>query len=70
MKCFICGAFVEDEESLLNHIREVHNDKLEPTNDNPNGYTAEQLWYHEKNKYKLKNIGVCACGRIKPWNND
>lgn len=70
MKCFICGAFVEDEESLLNHIREVHNDKLEPTDDNPNGYTAEQLWYHEKNKYKLKNIGVCACGRIKPWNQD
>ena len=37
MKCFICGAFVEDEESLLNHIREVHVDKLEPTNDNSHG---------------------------------
>ena len=71
MKCFICGIQVEDEEELINHIKEKHDDKLEPSNDNPDGYTAEQLWYHEKNKYKLKNIGVCPyCSGRKPWNEE
>ena len=53
MKCFICGKqHIKDEEELLQHIKDEHDDKLEPSNDNPDGFTAEQLWYHEKNKYK------------------
>ena len=70
MKCFICKQEVGTEEELIQHIKEVHNDMLVPTNTHPDGHTAEQLWYHEKNKYKLKNIGVCACGRLKPWDKD
>lgn len=71
MKCFICGKSVQDEEELLQHIKDDHDDKLEPSNENPDGFTAEQLWYHEKNKYKLKNIGVCPyCSGRKPWNQD
>lgn len=70
MKCYICKQEVGSEEELIEHIKTVHDDLLAPTDSNPDGYTAEQLWYHEKNKYKLKSIGVCACGRLKPWDKD
>lgn len=69
MKCFLCDKVVENEEELIQHIKDDHDDKLAPTNTHPEGFTAEQLWYHEKNKkYNNANLGLChVCGRPKPW---
>jgi len=72
MKCFICGVSVEgDEEALAKHIEEVHSDMLKPDRVYPEGRTAKQLIYHNKNKkYGNENLGVCSCGVQKPWNEE
>lgn len=71
MKCFICGVKLDGgEEELIKHIEEVHPDALEPDKVHPEGRTAKQLVYHDKNKYKIENIGVCSCGKDKPWNEE
>lgn len=61
MKCPFCAESVKEENDLEMHIEMKHDNELE-------GKTPKQIIYHEKNKYKNKNIGICSCGKPKAWN--
>ena len=62
MKCHFCGESIDTEEELLKHLDEVHFKELKNLN-----FTAKQSYYHHKNRFKLKRIGICGCGSRKKW---
>ena len=63
MLCFICKKKIDTEEELIKHLEEDHKDYLEKLDRTPT-----QAYYHEKNRFKLKRIGICGCGSMKKWN--
>ena len=62
MICHLCGTKVEDEKALLEHLEEVHSKELKKMK-----FTPKQSYYHHKNRFKMKRIGICGCGARKKW---